>query len=525
VKSCALRVLALALVAAPALAQAAAGQVLFVLGRVEIQRGGQTLTASRGTPFETGDVLTTGPTGMAQLRFKDGALMSLRHGSSIAIEDYHFPEPMVAPAALLPAAEARRSGVQEGGRSVLRLVRGAFRTITGLIGKGKGDEYRVVTPAATIGIRGTDYTAAYCEANCGSSEDGLYVGVASGEITVRNDAGELPVGEGQYAYARDSGTPPEQEMAPPGALDQPTPEEEGEGEQETGEEPAPEGGVGGNEAAGGGGETEGGSAPATEGGTTTAASAPPPADSGSSTTTAAPPPPPPPPPPSAYNPPAATTTPASYAFAYSAVRGSSTNGVVLSGANVVRFTQGATTYEIGTAGNTNTGFDSASGLRWGRWSGGAATANGAAVNLANESLHWIYAASPTAPALPVGGTASFTLVGNTNPTNTAGQAGFLGSATLSVCVTCTTQVTSTLNIGINDQAWSASGAGSLANANTLFSGSYAVNVNSGVGAPLGTGSGGFTGFLSGTAAGLSYNLNAMGTTVSGSAAFVQQVPQ
>jgi hypothetical protein len=46
-----------------------------------------------------------------------------------------------------------------------------------------------------------------------------------------------------------------------------------------------------------------------------------------------------------------------------------------------------------------------------------------------------------------------------------------------------------------------------------------------VGAPLGTGSGGFTGFLSGTAAGLSYNLNAMGTTVSGSAAFVQQVPQ
>src|SRR5262245_18006356 len=110
----------------------------------------------------------------------------------------------------------------------MRLLRGEFRTVTGLIGKGSGDAYSVVTPVATIGIRGTDYSAAYCEGDCGDTPDGLYVGVSNGGIDVTNAGGTLELGNDQYGYVKDQSTAPDQTLAPPEVLETPIGEDQGE---------------------------------------------------------------------------------------------------------------------------------------------------------------------------------------------------------------------------------------------------------------------------------------------------------
>ena len=500
----------LALLLAPALAQAAAGQVLFALGRVEIQRDGQTLSARRGMAVEVGDTIDTGPQGIAQLRFSDGALLSLRAGSVMTVEDFRLPAPAAAaaaPVAAAPRLQPQAAAAPQGGRSLLRLVRGAFRTVTGLIGKGADDQYQVVTPAATIGIRGTDYSAAYCAGDCGATPEGLYVGVSNGEVFVNNDAGELVLADNQYGYVRDAGTPPSRELAPPKALEAPIDApDEGE-DAEDADDPAP---------------------PA--GGDGTAPPAEPAAGDGSGTS---------------YTANNTSSQPegtyelrpgqsGSYGFALGpfqsapAFAGAGNNGVYTdsSGALIGLFgadTQRVVLYSLGSASNVNQGGDGETGLRWGRWAGGSASVGGVALNLSNQSLHWIYAFAPSAPAMPITGSAGYTLVGHTNPTDNFGNVGFLGSATFSANFLDQT-VSSTLDLGIADTVWQASGTGEIV-AGGVFAGSYGVSVNDSSGAPLGTGSGSFAGFFTGdaAAAGLSYSLVEGGTTVSGVAAF-QKAP-
>ncbi len=92
------------------------------------------------------------------------------------------------------------------------------------------------------------------------------------------------------------------------------------------------------------------------------------------------------------------------------------------------------TYSRNTSSNVNTGFDAGTGIRWGRWSGGSAGLQiGAAQNLAAQSLHWILGSAYLgAPTLPAAGSGYLTLVGNTTPTDTRGNAGSLGGASFLV---------------------------------------------------------------------------------------------
>jgi hypothetical protein len=495
------RVLALvAMAAAPAVAQAAAGHVLFALGRVEIQRNGQPLAATRGTQVEVGDTIATGPTGMAQVRLKDGALLSLRYGSTMKVEEFRMPDPapMAPPLTGTPVATAAAPAVSGGnGRSVFRLLRGAFRTVTGLIGKGANDAYRVVTPVATIGIRGTDYSAAYCSGDCGATPDGLYVGVSSGEIELNNDGGQLVLGNDQYGSVKDASTPPEQELAPPEVLE--TPIAAGEGEDSADE--------GASESA------PSGDSPPDAGAGAEAA-----AKSGSEVVAAQP--------EGEYE--LLPGRPGSFAFAKGGASGSGSNGVYTDGnGGLIGFLSG-TLVSIGSAQNVNRGSDSLTGLQWGRWSGGTASIGGASLDLSQQSLHWIYAENSTAPVLPISGTMSYSMVGGTNPTDTAGYVGQLVDATLTANFQ-TGAVASTLHIiGINDTVWVAnSTSGSIASGTPLFSGVYAVQVNDAVGTPIDTtGTGTFGGFFTSNAAaaGLTYDLSGAGTNVSGAAALEGSPP-
>ena len=183
---------------------------------------------------------------------------------------------------------------------------------------------------------------------------------------------------------------------------------------------------------------------------------------------------------------------------------------------------GDTKFSIGTAQNVNPGFDPDSGLRWGRWSGGSADAGGTALDLASQSLHWIYGPeSASAPAIQRTGTVSFALVGNTNPTDARGNVGFLGSATLTADFS-NFAVNSALSLSVNNDVWNASGSGALDASGVNFNGNYSTVTRN-----QQSGSGNFAGFIVPGAtpdalpagAGMGYSLEQGGNTVSGSAAF------
>jgi len=474
-------------------AQAAAGQVLFALGRVEIQRGGQAFVAQRGTTVEVGDTLVTGPTGLTQVRMQDGALLSLRYGSTMEVQEFRMPGTSAAGAA--PTVDAGSGAT--AGRSVLRLLRGAFRTVTGLIGKNAGDAYSVVTPVATIGIRGTDYSAAYCSGDCGSTPDGLYLGVSGGGIEVRNEAGALALGNDQYGYVKDNATPPGRELAPPEVLDAPLAPGEGE-EDETREAT--------DAAAGDAGAPDSSFRDDTSRGVATGDA----------------------PPEGNYE-----VRPYYSRYAYAG----SGSGFGFKGAEdatayadgrggLLGFSGAGLSASIGTAANFDQGADATTGIYWGRWHGGIAsvtTADGTnPVDLGTGSLHWIYAVESDAPTLLITGSRSYTLVGGTNPTDSSGATGVLGSASLVADFT-NNFVDSTITVSFDNAAggttdWQASGRGTIGAG--VFQGSYSTVSVGGTGG----GSGGFTGFFTGDAggAGLVFELNDANftTTVTGAAAFV-----
>lgn len=129
-------------------------------------------------------------------------------------------EPPAAPAAAQPAPPAPAATQQSAPRAYFRLLKGGFRAVSGLIGKSDPAEYRVSTPVATIGIRGTDYLVILCDAACandpvivdtlpeGSSAlGGVLVGVIQGGVFVVNEAGKVAeVAAGQYLVTLPDGT-------------------------------------------------------------------------------------------------------------------------------------------------------------------------------------------------------------------------------------------------------------------------------------------------------------------------------
>jgi hypothetical protein len=131
-----------------------------------------------------------------------------------------------------------------------------------------------------------------------------------------------------------------------------------------------------------------------------------------------------------------------------------------------------------TSQQTDEGFSLPGMLRWGRWSDGVSTLELGndliQIDTVGSPLHWIMSAdSANAPALPVSGTASYTFVGGTSPTDENGTSGVITNATFAANFTDRT-VTTTLDarfgFGPSQVSWQAAGTGSIANGTNQFSG-------------------------------------------------------
>ncbi|HVY19873.1 MAG TPA: FecR domain-containing protein [Bauldia sp.] len=84
-------------------------------------------------PVYSGDHIVTGPTGQAQVKFRDDTKLVVGPNSTMIIDAFVFSD-------------------QDSARQIsINAVKGAFRFITG---KSPKDAYSITTPTATIGVRG-----------------------------------------------------------------------------------------------------------------------------------------------------------------------------------------------------------------------------------------------------------------------------------------------------------------------------------------------------------------------------------
>jgi hypothetical protein len=95
---------------------------------------------ARGAKIRVGDRVVTGPNGHAQLHFVDNGAVSVRPDSALQVQDYRFD-----------AARPENSEVR------LKLERGTGRSISGAATEVDKTRFRLNTPIAAIGVRGTDF--------------------------------------------------------------------------------------------------------------------------------------------------------------------------------------------------------------------------------------------------------------------------------------------------------------------------------------------------------------------------------
>ncbi|OGT00769.1 MAG: hypothetical protein A3F73_05930 [Gallionellales bacterium RIFCSPLOWO2_12_FULL_59_22] len=157
-----------------------AGHVQFVNGNVQIvDPAGQTRPAKKGDAINEGDTLSSAPGSSAQIKMQDGGFVAVRPDTRLKFDQFVF------------------AGKEDGSeKSFFSLFKGGFRAVTGLIGRINKQNYRITTPAATIGIRGTDHETVVVVPNGSSVPGGTYNMVNTGETSMTTDLGTVNIKPG-----------------------------------------------------------------------------------------------------------------------------------------------------------------------------------------------------------------------------------------------------------------------------------------------------------------------------------------
>lgn len=125
-----------------------AGSVKSFTGVAQVTRQGTAPAALKpGDRIFEKDVLTTDAVGSLGLIMRDNSLVSLGPGSRLVVERFLFAPEKGALA------------------SLLRVAKGSAACVTGEIAKLSPDSVKVMTPTATIGIRGTHFLVNVDEAS------------------------------------------------------------------------------------------------------------------------------------------------------------------------------------------------------------------------------------------------------------------------------------------------------------------------------------------------------------------------
>lgn len=170
------------------------GEVQYVRGILTSQMDGELAKLiGKKQPLFNGDVLNTGTRGFAIIKLIDGTKMTLRPNTKFKINNV--------------------SVKKDKENAFFSLIRGGFRAITGSISKLGSNRFKVTTPIATIGIRGTEFDARLCDNDCDTENKNIKqksrqtspvvgrVVVLKGSASSLNEAGkrhELSVGSAVF---------------------------------------------------------------------------------------------------------------------------------------------------------------------------------------------------------------------------------------------------------------------------------------------------------------------------------------
>ncbi|MGT2509440.1 FecR family protein [Cupriavidus basilensis] len=123
------------------------GEASVVVGLALVEEGGAKRPLERGARLREGITLETGANGFIYVNTLDGGFISLRPNSSLTIDAYTY-----------------NGNAPEDTHIKLRLNRGVVRAISGRGAQAARERFRMNTPVAAIGIRGTDFSVFTSEA-------------------------------------------------------------------------------------------------------------------------------------------------------------------------------------------------------------------------------------------------------------------------------------------------------------------------------------------------------------------------
>lgn len=166
-------------------AWANSGYIFDTAGTVFLSVGkGAPQPAEKAAKVTTGTMVRTGDNSYAVLKFEDGQVVNLESNSTFLVREYIYNPKQV-----------------EKNNIVFSMFKGGMRFVTGLIGQHNKEAFRLATPNATIGVRGTDFMVVI--------KDGqTYMKVLSGSVKLTNAAGTAIVTAGQTVLLTSSAVAP-----------------------------------------------------------------------------------------------------------------------------------------------------------------------------------------------------------------------------------------------------------------------------------------------------------------------------
>jgi len=183
------------------------------IGQMEVEKGSASIVRNEEphvvntySELYSGDKIVTAANSQTRLEMKDGALFELGPNTEFLIDEYEWP--------------AEKNGlIDRAGIAIITLFKGVVRAVTGKIGQFDKNSFRLKTSAASIGIRGTDYTIRYCAGdNCGDLA-GASVAVVDGGVSINNEGGKVDLNKGEFARAESANSVPFTAPMPEGFLD------------------------------------------------------------------------------------------------------------------------------------------------------------------------------------------------------------------------------------------------------------------------------------------------------------------
>ena len=124
-------------------AQDSSGMVVASRGEVIALSNGGSRELKQGDFIYVKDEIMTTNRSFVVLQFEDGAKVTVRPDSTMIIEHYLY-------------------NGNDRDKAELNLVAGGLRVITGAMAKNNPENYKVRTPVALMGVRGTEFSIMLC---------------------------------------------------------------------------------------------------------------------------------------------------------------------------------------------------------------------------------------------------------------------------------------------------------------------------------------------------------------------------